>query len=136
MKIKPKNIFENVKFEGTIFEEFKNSAIKRKFKKNQLILESGSVENYLSIITKGCAGMFVIDSSGNEICMELNFEGEYLVAFTSFITRQPSMAFMRAFEDLEMISVSYDILNKLYSSSIEGQRVGRESAEAVVMYLS
>lgn len=136
MKIKSKNIFETVKFDGLILEEFKNHSIIRKFKKNEIILNSGQVENYLSIITKGSIGMFALDSKGNEICLDLTFEGEFSVAFTSFTKRTPSEAFVKAFEDTELISVSYNDLNKLYESSIEGQRVGRESAEAVVFYLS
>lgn len=136
MYIKAKNIFEEVKFDGLILEEFKNNSIIRKFKKNKIILDIGQVENYLSIIMKGAAGMFAYSPNGREICLDINIENEFLVAFTSFTKRKPSEVFIKAFEDTKIISVSFDNLYKLYDSSIEGQRVGREAAEAVVFYLS
>lgn len=136
MELKSKNIYQDVRFEGLILETFKSKSIIRKFKRNEIILDIGQIENYLSIINKGAIGMFTYNSKGTEICMDLSFENEFMVAFTSFTKRIPTQAFIRAIEDTEVISVSYEALNNLYDSSIDGQRVGRESAEAVVLYLS
>jgi CRP-like cAMP-binding protein len=109
----------------TVFGEFTSF---RSFKKGEVILQEGRVENYVSYVCKGIVGMF-LTKEAEEICYGFVFENGYLSAYDSFLQRTPAQFSVLALENVLLASISYDNLQLVLNSSIEGQAFGRQIAE-------
>ncbi len=98
------------------------------FKKKEVILEKGKVENNLSFIIKGSITI-VAYYNGNEICISFSIENSFFSSYVSFLTREPSEYQIFALEDTIVESIDYESLQKAYSLSGDNQKNGREIAE-------
>ncbi|WP_299523734.1 Crp/Fnr family transcriptional regulator [Winogradskyella sp.] len=105
----------------------------RHFNKGEAIIEHGQVENYLSVVAKGCVRFFV-HKDGNEINFEFSFEGEFSTSYASFLSRRPSFVLMEAVEDVTLISIHYDNLQTLYKDSATGEKIGRLTTEGYYIW--
>jgi len=98
--------------------------IVRKYGKKQIISEAGRVENHFNFIVKGLARKYY--KKGNEeINTQISFEGHILHAQESFHSRTPSEFSIETIEPTELSSITYECLEKMYSSSEKMQRLGR-----------
>src|SRR5689334_15539625 len=101
-------------------EEFKKWILpvirERRFEKKQLITHAGEVENYFNFITKGLVRKFYRKHS-DEINTQISFEGQMILSQESFHSRKPSEYFVEAIEPTTVISISYNDLEALYTSS-------------------
>ena len=102
----------------------------RSFGKNEIIKASGDTEHYLSFITSGVGGVFAY-RDGHEVCLDFSLENQFFGDYASFILQKPSPVFTLAVEPLEIYSIGYEDLQKLYNSSPEGIRMARAAAEAL-----
>lgn len=100
----------------------------RDFKKGEMIVRAGDVENYLSALAKGCVRHYV-HKDGSEINFEFAFENELSTSYASFLSRSPSLVSIAAIEDVTLISIHFDSLEKLYEAPV-GERIGRLTTEA------
>jgi CRP-like cAMP-binding protein len=116
-----------------IWESFPTFLTAKSYKKNELIKEVNKKEKYLSIITKGSAGIFLWKEN-SAICLDLCFENEFFGDYMSFLTQQPTEIFTQAIEPTEILSISYSDLNELYSSSPIGTHIGRSAAESLFIH--
>jgi CRP-like cAMP-binding protein len=109
-------------------EEF-NTIIKphlqvRQFKKKQVITPSGEVENYFNFIVKGLARKY-FKRDNEEINTQLSVEGQIIQSYESFHSRRPSEYTVEAIEPTTLISITYEDLEKIFSSSAKMERLGR-----------
>jgi hypothetical protein len=110
------------------------SFLKQKsFKKNEIIKEVNKIENSLSIIIKGSAGIFLWKEN-SPICLDLCYENEFFGDYMSFLTQQPTELFTQAIEHTEMLIVSFSDLSKLYSNSTIGINIGRIASESLFIH--
>ena len=105
----------------------------KEFKKNDIILEQGQVENYLSIVVKGVARN-VIDTEDKEVTTTFVFENGYLSSYESFLTRTPSHYSVQALTDVVIWRASYDSCQYFFENTSIGNFIGRISAE--ILYIS
>jgi CRP-like cAMP-binding protein len=96
----------------------------RHFRKKQLITKENEIENYLNFITKGLVRKFYKKGQA-EINTQISTEGHIIHAQESFHSRTPSEYFVEAIEPSTMVSITYDNLEKIYSSSHKMERLGR-----------
>lgn len=108
-----------------IFGEF---TVFRSYKRDEIILEKDCIEDFVSYIHKGTVGMF-LEKEGEDICYGLGFEESYISAYDSFLLRSPSQLNMIALENVVLSSISYEKLQIVLKTSIEGQEFGRKIAE-------
>jgi CRP-like cAMP-binding protein len=108
---------------------FRDRLEERRFKKGEIILREGMVENYLSFIIRGSTRLFVSNDKGEEISVSFISENLFSASFGSFVLQKPSRVNVEALEDCLMLSMSYKNLQYLYSSSPTGERLGRINAE-------
>ncbi len=105
----------------------------RKLKKRDYYLKEGEVCNTVSFINKGLVRMFY-EIEGKEKIMCFIGEHAYVSEYQSFLTRKPSMIYIQALEDLELIDTTYHNLQYLYSTMPEANLIGRLIAEQ--LYIS
>jgi CRP-like cAMP-binding protein len=100
----------------------------KKFKKKEVILKEGDVENYISYNIVGAVAM-VMNHNGTEICNSFSIENSYFSSYCSFLTRQSSKCSIIALEETMIERINYDSIQMAYNISAEHQKNGRLIAE-------
>jgi len=137
--MKPKsnnrNIYQEILMQGKVWQAFDELCIIQKFKKNEIITPFNSIENYLNIILEGQTGLFHKKGQDSEICFDINYPGEYVSSYGSYINQERSIFEVRAITDTTLKSMSYDsIYNTVYENIEGGKNAGRQVVEAVLKY--
>jgi CRP-like cAMP-binding protein len=116
-----------------IWESFAKHLVPKSYKKNALIKDPNKKEKFLSIITKGSAGIFLWKDN-YAVCLDLCYENEFFGDYMSFLTQQPTALFTQALENTEILSISYSDLNELYKGSEIGMNIGRIASETLFIH--
>lgn len=96
----------------------------RQFRKKEIITRENEVENYFNFITKGLVRKYYRKDS-EEINTQISMEGHLILSQESFHSRTPSEYVIEAIEPSTLVSITYDDLEKVYSSSSAMERLGR-----------
>ena len=98
--------------------------IKRYFNKKSIVTAAGEVENYLNFIDSGLVRKYY-KKANEEVNTQISYEGHIIHSQESFHSRVPSEYSIETIEATELTSVTYECLEKMYSSSEKMQRLGR-----------
>lgn len=96
----------------------------RRFEKKQVLTQVGEIENYFNFIVKGLVRKYY-RKNHQEINTQISFEGQMILSQESFHSRLPSEYFVEAIEPTIVVSIHYDDLEKLYTSSHRMEHLGR-----------
>jgi len=96
----------------------------RAFKKKELLARAGEVENYMNFISKGLVRKYYRREK-EEINTQISTEGHIIHCQESFHSRTPSEYNVEAIEPSRVVSISYDNLEQLYTSSHKMEHLGR-----------
>ena len=86
--------------------------IKKKFKKKQLFLKRGDVCQYTGFILKGAMRQYSVDNKGVEHTIQLTLENWWVVDRESYLMRTPSVYYIEAWEDTDLLTIKLADLNK------------------------
>ncbi len=96
----------------------------RRFHKKEIVTRAGDIENYFNFIVKGLARKYY--RKGNqEINTQISKEGHLILCQESFHGRTPSEYFIETIEPSIFVSITYDDLERVYSSSRNMEHLGR-----------
>jgi len=98
--------------------------IKRKFEKKSIITQAGQVEEFMNYIDTGLARKYY-KKENEEINTQISYEGHIIHAQESFHSRTPSEYTIETIEPTELTSITYECLERIYSSSLKMQQLGR-----------
>jgi len=98
--------------------------VKRHFDKKSIITYAGEVENHLNFIDSGLVRKYY-KKANEEVNTQISYEGHIIHSQESFHSRTPSEYSIETIEPTELTSVTYECLEKMYSSSEKMQRLGR-----------
>ena len=115
------------------FEDSKSNFYKVQLKKGDLFLQIGKVCKQMSFVNRGSLRTFYFNNKAEEITHCFRTEGTFVSSYKSFILQEPSFLSIVALEETELIVIDYDKLQKLYSTSIAWQNIGRLLAEKAYM---
>ena len=110
------------------WEVFSTKFEKQVFKKNNLIIRSGEVENYLSFIESGIV-RFWIETGDNEVTFDFAFEKNFFSAYQSFLTRASTNWNIQAMTPKVVWRISYTDLQLIYEQTQVGEKIGRIASE-------
>ncbi|MBE7660825.1 cyclic nucleotide-binding domain-containing protein [Tenacibaculum finnmarkense] len=120
--------------------QFFTSRLKlRKVKKRTKLLKIGEIENHISFIDKGIVRFFIPrkdQDKDKEITFGFCFSNEFVSAYDSFLTQAPSLYELETLTDVEMWSMSYADLQKVYQQTSIGNALGRISSEKLYLIKS
>ncbi len=102
---------------------------KRLLKKGDYLAVEGEVSNEIALIKSGILRLFYTNASGEEFTGCLAFDNEILSAYCSFITQEPSEENIQAVCDTEIVILTKEHLDFLYSRDSCWQMIGRIIAE-------
>lgn len=118
--------------------EWKLFESKLKYKtiqKKDFLLHKDEVEDYISFISSGVVRLF-IPGEEKEVTFGFVFQGEFVSAFDSFVTKKKSAYSIQALTDIEFWQISYDDLESIYDSMVMGDRIGRKISENLFLIKS
>ncbi|RUT69572.1 Crp/Fnr family transcriptional regulator [Flavobacterium cupreum] len=111
---------------------FSSKLEQKKIPKKTLLINSGDTENWLSFIDKGIVRLF-IPGELEDITFGFAFEGQFVSAYDSFLTRMPCTYALETLVDTVVWQISFDDLQSIYHSSKEGNYIGRLAGEALFL---
>ncbi|HLT07016.1 MAG TPA: Crp/Fnr family transcriptional regulator [Cyclobacteriaceae bacterium] len=79
--------------------------ISQKLGKRQTLLQEGEVCRYTVFVDKGLLRSFIIDDKGTEHILQFAFEGWWMADLYSFLTDEPSLYYMDAIEESELLMI-------------------------------
>jgi len=119
----------------------KSKLTRHYYKKGEIIHFSGDVCDRLSFVNSGLLRLYIIDEQGKDHTWSICFNGEhaqmtnlFVVDYDSFVNQRPSYINFEVLEDCELLSMSYDDMQLLYSRSKNAERFGRLMAELSYSY--
>lgn len=104
----------------------------KKIRKKEILLSQGAICRYIWFINRGLVRDY-FHRDGAEVTAGFFKEGEFVTNYESFISQKPSKAYIDALEDSELLRISYDSLQYLYSCSKTWERAGRLIAERLFL---
>lgn len=113
---------------------FSSKLEKVKVKKNYVLLRKGQVENYLTFISEGTVRLFI--PGEYEITFGFVFENEFVTAYDSFLTHDPSEYQIETLSDSLMFRISNQDLQEVYDCITTGNLIGRKMAESMFLIKS
>lgn len=111
---------------------FADALVKHSIPKGSYLLKAGEVCDYVAFITKGHFRSFCLIND-EEITYNFFFDGNFFTDYPSFLTRQPSIETHQALEDAEVLTLSYDKMQLIYSKVPSWEKFGRLIAEFIIL---
>lgn len=94
-------------FQHQHFEKIITAFKPLKVNRNKYLLCEGEVCNALYYVQEGSIRTFFINKEGVEKTSAVMVENDFGTAWTSFISRQPSLQFIEAAENTRLLTISY-----------------------------
>jgi CRP-like cAMP-binding protein len=120
-----------VTFTDTEWELFTANADFYTLRKKAFYAQEGKVCNHIGFTLSGAVRYFYL-KDGTDITNYFCFENDYISSYKSFLTGEPSMTFIQALEDTELISITKEEWNRLLAHpklAYKVERFGRLLAE-------
>jgi len=107
--------------------------VRRFLKKGEFLLRAGEVCNHVTFINKGFVRVFNIVNE-SELTVNFAFDGNYVTDYSSFVSRQPSVDFIVAMEDLEVMQLNHADMHAAFEKYPVWQKFGRLIAEYILIF--
>lgn len=104
--------------------------VPRTLAKGELWLQEGKICRELGFINKGLV-CYYVTNDGLECVHNFALEGDFIGNFDSLINKTVSQKNIVALEPTELLTISYDNLQRLYSELPQGDRFGRLLMEEI-----
>ncbi len=101
----------------------------KKAKRNEILLEAGSVCRHMYFVNKGCLRVYLKDINGRESTRFLIPDGRFGTAFPSFILQEPSPASIQALESSEVFYLTYPDFRQLFDLLPQWEKIYLQSLE-------
>lgn len=111
------------------------SALSRRFlKKGEFLLRAGEVCNHVTFINKGFVRIYNF-AHDEDLTINFAFEGNFTTDFASLLPRKPSTDYIVAMEDVEILQLEYNDMQRLYDQAMVWQKFGRLIVEYVLLFI-
>lgn len=101
----------------------------KSFKKGEIILKAGEICTEAYFITKGLMRSFHQMPNGSQKTYVISSEHNIFTEHCSFVSQKPSLDYLEAIEDTDVLYFSYSNLAELYQKSHEWESVGRKISD-------
>ncbi|SEI95303.1 cAMP-binding domain of CRP or a regulatory subunit of cAMP-dependent protein kinases [Dyadobacter koreensis] len=107
---------------------FCKNLVFKSFEKGEFLCLEGQVENYIFFILRGATRNY-FSKDGKEFTVGFHFENEFVSAYYSLITREPSPFSIEVIDPVQAFVVPQKFLISFYDQYKSGERIGRLIAE-------
>ncbi|SEW25026.1 Crp/Fnr family transcriptional regulator [Chitinophaga arvensicola] len=99
--------------------------VSKQYQKNDHFLREGQVCREAGFIEKGLIRYYNIKDSGEEVTLDFGKENDWTCNYESFLDHSPSLRNIECLEPTEILTLSYENLQRIYNEVKEGQKFGR-----------
>lgn len=110
------------------WSDFAARLTSKSFEKGDFLIRQDETENHVYFLNRGATRNYFIHD-GKEFTVDFHFAGEFVTAFYSLITREPSAVFIEILEPTEAVVINHTDLTTFYEQHHRGERIGRRIAE-------
>ncbi len=121
-------------FSDTELDAVSSYFVPKTLKKGELLLSEGEIAHEFGFILKGVFRIYYLQD-GKETTRYIGAENNFISSAQSFTTQQPSIEYVQALENSELLMISYKDLQTIYKSATKWERLGRIFAEKSYNYL-
>ncbi|WP_298733890.1 Crp/Fnr family transcriptional regulator [uncultured Chitinophaga sp.] len=114
--------------EDAEWEAFAATLIVKDVKKGDFLIRQGQVENFIYFLNTGATRNYFVKGD-KEFTVDFQFQGDFVTAYYSLITREPSAIAIELLEDAEVVAIPLQMLQEFYVQYHNGERIGRLIAE-------
>ena len=97
----------------------------KSFKKNSYFLSEGHICDSIAFVNSGVLIYYKLLNNGNEITTDFAFEGDWVTDNQSRLNKSPSLIYIKAIEDAELLIIKNDELPDLFNSLPKLEKLGR-----------
>lgn len=116
---------------------FTSKLQRREIPKKDIFLKVNEIENHISFIETGVVRLFIPkDNPEKEITFGFSFNNQFISAYNSFLTQQPSAYQLQALTKTTLLSITYNDLQEVYAKTQIGNFIGRLTAERLFLIKS
>lgn len=101
----------------------------KEFKKDEFLISAGEVCDFMAFVNSGHLRNFYISSKDEEITYCLSFPNQFVSAFSSFISRQPTFENIHGLTAGELLVISHSKYYELMNSNKKWLQLSRHLAE-------
>lgn len=118
--------------------DFFTSKLQRRIlPKKTVFLKINEIENHISFIESGVVRLFIPkENPEKEITFGFSFKNQFISAYDSFLTQQPSLYQLQTLIETTVLSISYNDLQEVYKKTTIGNLIGRLTAERLFLIKS
>lgn len=118
--------------------DFFTSRLQRRvIPKKSIFLKLNSIENHISFIESGVVRLFIPkENPDKEITFGFSFQNQFVSAYDSFLTQEPSAYELQALSETALLSITYADLQAVYRNTQIGNLIGRLTAERLFLLKS
>jgi CRP-like cAMP-binding protein len=96
--------------------QFFTSKLERaSLKKKEKLITAGEHCRHVAFVNKGCLRSFIYDKDGNEHILQFAIEDHWISDLYSFLSGQPAIYTIEAIENTELLKISVDSLEEVYT---------------------
>ena len=116
---------------------FRSKLQRRLLPKKTVFLKVNEIENHISFIESGVVRLFIPkENPDKEITFGFSFKNQFISAYDSFLTQQPSLYQLQTLTETSILSISYKDLQEVYKTTQIGNLIGRLTAERLFLIKS
>ena len=110
------------------WETFSSRLLVKDCQKGDYLIREGQVENYIYFLNQGSTRHYFL-KDGKDFTVDFQFKGEFVTAYYSLITREPSAIYIELLEDAQTVAIPFKFLQDSYTTSHNVEKIGRLIAE-------
>jgi CRP-like cAMP-binding protein len=119
------------------WEFFTSKLHSRIIAKKTVFLKVNDIENHISFIESGVVRIYIPkENPEKEITFGFSFKDQFISAYDSFLTQEPSVYELQALTETTLLSITYADLQAVYKTTQIGNLIGRLTAERLFLIKS
>jgi CRP-like cAMP-binding protein len=116
---------------------FTSKLQQRVIPKKTVFLKLNETENHISFIESGVVRIYIPkENPEKEITFGFSFKDQFISAYDSFLTQEPSVYELQALTETTLLSITYKDLQAVYKTTQIGNLIGRLTAERLFIIKS
>lgn len=119
------HILRNIKIDEAALEEIHGRLRSKKIKKKTFLLQQGEICDFEAYVVRGCLKIYYLDANGEEAILFFAVEDWWLGDIASFSTQEPTLLFIEALEDSELLLINRADKMYLYEAIPQLERMFR-----------
>jgi len=116
-------------------EIFVAGATPRKLKKGEFFITEHSICKEVAFIQSGILRSFYTSASAEEYTYCLTFPNQFMTAYSSLITSNPTVENIQAMSDVDLLIIKKEVIDALAESSVNGLKLLKAIAEQQYLHL-